>query len=75
MVATTPITLLLTETEKELLADYAKTFGMSISQFVRAAALSRIEDELDLVTWEDAKREVDTNPKTLSADDVAAKYL
>ena len=28
--------------------------GVSISEFVRNAALSLIEDELDLVAWEDA---------------------
>ena len=73
--ATTTITLRLAESEKQVLADYAKTFGMSISEFVRTAALSRIEDELDLVAWEDAKREFDADPRTLSADEVAAKYL
>lgn len=73
--ATTTITLRLAESEKQLLADYARTFGVSVSEFVRSAALSRIEDELDLVAWEGAKREFDENPQTLSADEVAAKYL
>jgi uncharacterized protein (DUF1778 family) len=73
--ATTTVTLRLAASEKQVLADYAKTFGMSISEFVRTAALSRIEDELDLVAWEEAKRELDADPKTLTADEVAAKYL
>lgn len=73
--ATTTITLRLAESEKQVLADYAKTFGMSVSEFVRTSALSRIEDELDLVVWEDAKREFDRNPQTLTADEIAAKYL
>ena len=73
--ATTTLTLRLAESEKRVLTDYAKTFGMSISEFVRTTALARIEDELDLVAWEDAKREFDTNPSTLTADEVAAKYL
>lgn len=73
--ATTTVTLRLAESEKQVLADYAKTFGMSISEFVRTAALSRVEDELDLVTWEDAKREFDGDSETLSADEIAAKYL
>lgn len=72
---TTTVTLRLAESEKQVLADYAKTFGMSISEFVRTAALSRIEDELDLVAWEGAKREFDRDPQTLTADDIAAKYL
>ena len=36
---------------------------------------SRIEDELDLVAWEDAKREVASDPEVLTADDISAKYL
>jgi hypothetical protein len=48
---------------------------MSISEFVRTAALSRIEDELDLVAWEEAKREHDGDPQVLTADEIAAKYL
>lgn len=73
--ATTTITLRLAESEKQVLADYAKTFGMSISEFVRTTALSRIEDELDLIAWEDAKREFDDDPQTLAANEIAAKYL
>lgn len=73
--ATTTITLRLAEAEKQVLSDYAKTFGMSISEFVRTAALARIEDELDLVAWESAEREFDAAPKTFTADEIAAKYL
>lgn len=73
--STTTITLRLSEPEKQLLSDYARTFGVSISEFVRNAALSRIEDELDLVAWEDAKREFEHDPRTLTPDQIAAKYL
>jgi uncharacterized protein (DUF1778 family) len=73
--ATTTVTLRLAESEKQVLAAYAKTLGMSISEFVRTAALSRIEDELDLVAWEEAKREHDGDPQVLTADEIAAKYL
>lgn len=73
--ATSTLTLRLTEGEKQLLADYAKTFGMSLSEFVRTAALERIEDELDLKIWDEAKREFDEDGETLSADEIAAKYL
>ncbi|MFT4299780.1 MAG: DUF6290 family protein [Aeromicrobium sp.] len=72
---TTTVTLRLAESEKQVIADYAKTFGMSVSEFVRTTALSRIEDELDLVAWDDAKREFDADPRTLTADEIAAKYL
>ena len=73
--ATTTLTLRLEESEKQVLADYAKTFGMSVSEFVRSTALARIEDELDLVAWETAKREFDSDPKMLTANEVAQKYL
>ncbi|WP_454296558.1 type II toxin-antitoxin system RelB family antitoxin [Salana multivorans] len=72
---TTTMTLRLSESEKRLIADYAKTFGMSVSEFVRSSALERIEDELDLVAWDEAKAEFDADPRTLTAAEVAAKYL
>lgn len=69
------LTLRLAAEEKRLLADYARTFGMSVSEFVRTAALERIEEELDLVAWDEAKREHDADPQTLSAREIADKYL
>lgn len=75
MMATTTLTLRLAESEKQALADFARTFGMSVSEFVRTTALARIEDELDLAVWEDAKHEFDADPQTLTANEVAAKYL
>lgn len=73
--ATSTLTLRLAESEKKLLADYAKAFGMSLSEFVRTSALEKIEDELDLRAWNEAKNEFDANPEALTADEIAAKYL
>ncbi|WP_455164053.1 DUF6290 family protein [Slackia exigua] len=39
------------------------------------AALERIEDELDLQAWEAAKAVFDADPETISAADIALKYL
>lgn len=39
------------------------------------AALERIEDELDLQAWEAAKAAFDADPETISAADIALKYL
>ncbi|MDU6011370.1 MAG: toxin-antitoxin system protein [Slackia sp.] len=39
------------------------------------AALERIEDELDLQAWEVAKAAFDVDPETISAADIASKYL
>lgn len=72
---TTNITVHLTEAEKQLLADHAKTLEMSISEFMRRAALAHVEDELDRATWEDAKHVFDADPQTLTADEVASKHL
>lgn len=72
---TSTVTLRLEESEKKLLTDYAKAFGMSVSEFVRSSALEKIEDELDLRAWDEAKSEFDANPQALTAEEIAAKYL
>lgn len=69
------ITITLTEAEKVLISDYAKTFGVSASEYVRTAIIERIEDELDLCDWYSAKAEYDADPVTYSADEIAMRYL
>ena len=69
------ITITLTEVEKSLIADYANTLGMSVSEFVRTAVIERIEDELDLRDWYSAKAEYDADPVTYSADEIEMRYL
>lgn len=73
--ATSTMTIRMGSDEKSLINDYAKTFGMSASEFVRTAVLDRIEDELDLRAWYEAKAEFDADPVTFSADEIARKYL
>lgn len=51
-------------TEKKLVTDHAKTFGTSVFEFARRAALDQIENEIDLKAWEAAKREFDKDPVT-----------
>lgn len=48
---TASITLRLDAREKAIIQDYASTFGQSLSEFMRTAALQRIEDETDLQAW------------------------
>lgn len=55
MAATSTMTIRMGANEKALINDYAKTFGMTASEFVRTAVLERIEDELDLRDWYAAK--------------------
>ncbi len=73
--ASTTMTIRLDSDEKALIADYTAAFGISASEFMRRVALERIEDELDLKVWEEAKAEFDADPQTISAADIAKKYL
>lgn len=69
------MTIRLSDGEKQLISDYAHAFGTSVSEFMRRSALDRIEDELDLRAWQEAKAEFDADPVTISAADIAKKYL
>lgn len=73
--ASATITIRLDSEEKSLISDYATAFGTSVSDFMRSAALERIEDELDLRAWEEAKSEFEADPVTISATEIARKYL
>ena len=73
--SSTAMTIRMNDSEKTLITDYAKTFGMSASEFMRRCALERIEDELDLKTWKEAKAEFEADPVTISANEIAKKYL
>ena len=69
------MTIRMDDSEKNLITDYAKTFGTSASEFMRRCALERIENELDLQAWKEAKAEFDADPVAYSADEIAKKYL
>lgn len=69
------MTIRLDSEEKDLISNYAATFGTSASEFMRRAAIERIEDELDLETWKKAKAEFESDPVTISAAEIARKYL
>lgn len=75
VMASATMTIRLDNKEKSLISDYAAAFGTSVSEFMRTAALERIEDELDLRTWEEAKAEFEADPVTVSAAEIARKYL
>lgn len=73
--ASSTITIRLDGKEKELISDYATAFGSSVSEFIRSVVLEKIEDELDLRAWENAKAEHESDPTTISAAEIARKYL
>ncbi len=64
------LTLRISDEDSNLIRDYAKLHGISVSEFLRRAALERIEDEIDLETYNRAKAEFDANPVSYSQDEV-----
>lgn len=72
--ASATMTIRLDETEKQFISDYARTFGASVSEFMRSCALDRIEDETDLKLWNEAKTQFDADPVVHSADEVAEEF-
>lgn len=68
------MTVRLDESEKKLITDYARTFGMSVSQFMRRCALERIEDEIDIEAYKAAKAEYDANPVSYSCDEAVKEF-
>lgn len=64
------VTIRLSEKDAALIRDYAKLQGITVSEFLRRAALEKIEDALDLSAYERALSEYEANPVTYSQDDV-----
>lgn len=73
--STTTMTIRMDVAEKNLISDYAQAFGTSVSDFMRRCALERIEDELDLRAWREAKAAYEADPISFSAQEIAEKYL
>ncbi len=70
----TTVTVRLEQDEKDLIADYAKTFGTSVSELMRQGALEHIEDELDIEAYKRAKAEFEADPTTYSSDEVMKMF-
>ena len=68
------MTVRLDDNEKRLIADYAKAFGTTASDFMRRSALERIEYDIDIKAWEAAKAEFDADPTTYSNDEVMREF-
>lgn len=69
------ITLRLDTAEKEAIQDFARTYGQTTSEFIRTVVNNYMEDQLDLTVWEEGMAEFKANPETLSAEELAAKYV
>lgn len=72
--ASDTLTIRMDKSEKELIAKYAEAYGCSTSEFMRRSALERIEDELDLKAFDEAKKEYDNNPISFSLKDVMEEF-
>ena len=68
------MTLRLSDEDSRLIKDYARLHGISASEFMRRAALEKIEDELDLRAAEKAYAEYLADPVTYSHDEIMKEF-
>lgn len=64
------ISLRLSDKEDDLFRRYADMKGISVSEMVRRAVLTQIEDEIDLRDYDKAYAEYQANPVTYSHAEV-----
>ena len=64
------ISLRLSPDDAQLIRDYARLHGVSVSEFMRRAALEKIEDELDVRAAEKAYAEYLADPVTYSHEEM-----
>ena len=64
------ISLRLSPGDAQLIRDYARLHGVSVSEFMRRAALEKIEDEIDVRAAEKAYAEYLADPVTYSHEEM-----
>ncbi len=64
------MTLRISDEDSRLIRDFAKLHGISASEFMRRAALEKIEDELDVRAAEKAYAEYLADPVTYSHEEM-----
>ncbi len=64
------MTLRISDEDSRLIKDFAKLHGMSASEFMRRAALEKIEDTLDVRAAEKAYAEYLADPVTISHEEM-----
>lgn len=69
------MTIRMEDSEKQLVADFAKTSGMTTSEWARRTLLEAIEDAIDAKVADEAYDEYLANPVTYTADEIEAMYL
>ena len=68
------ISIRVSEKEAKLIKKYAELNGTTVSEVMRQAILSKIEDEFDIFLYEQAYKEYEENPKTYTIEE-AKKIL
>jgi len=58
------------EEEAQLITNYAKLKQKTVSEVMRTAIIEKIEDEIDLIAYEEAMAEHLKNPQIYSCDEV-----
>jgi len=64
------LSLKLNENEIEIIRNYAKSKNQTISEVIRSAVIEKIEDEIDLIVYEEAMEEHLKNPQPRTFDQV-----
>ena len=60
----------LNEDESKLIRSYCLIHGVSMSDALKRALIEKIEDEFDLIEYEEAKKRYDENPVSYSLEEV-----
>ncbi|MBQ6346066.1 MAG: DUF1778 domain-containing protein [Clostridia bacterium] len=68
------MTLRISDEDSRLIKDFAKLHGISVSEFMRRAALEKIEDEIDVRAAEKAYAEYLADPVTFSLDEIEKEF-
>lgn len=63
------ISIRLNPAEDELIRSYADMHGITVSEFMRQSAIEKIEDELDLELFKEAKEDFKLNSKTYTLEE------
>lgn len=64
------ISLRLSNEEADLMKNYARMNGITMSDLVRKCVLDRIEEEVDLQAFRTAMAEYQSDPETFTLDEV-----
>lgn len=68
------LTIHLDKSEKDLLFEYARSQGMTASEFVRSCVLEKIEDLYDASALERALAELDPNERGIAHADIMKEF-